>query len=293
MLNVNIDRRLPTESCVQQVILRRRGKILVSSYDVGYAHCVVVNDIGEVVGRHSIRLQKHLVVQVNVLNGDVAVDLVMERGSPVVRDLLADNAGFAGVVALLRLGSVHVAAGAAVRGSKSVCGVLAAVLVLATEAVVCVSGFHQLLCILLEHTHSLALYIRTAGTADVRTLVPVQSAGPERSVDNIGSALNVASLVGILNTQNKLALVLSRDKIGVQRSAQVAYVHVPSGAGCKSCPDFHLSLSFRILRLTAVVAFQCSAFSLSRAICCFSSSSPENFTSGRMKRTSATAIFLP
>ena len=244
MLNVNINRRLPAERGVEQIVLRSGGKILVASYDMCNAHSVVVDHVCEVVGRHSVGLEQHLVVQVGILDRDIAVYLIVERGGTLVRDLLADNAGFARVVALLSLCGVEVAAGAAVSGGKTVRGILAAVLALGAEAVVSVAALDQLLRVFLEHTHTLALNIRTAGAADIRTLVPVQTAGLEGSVYYISCALNVAPLIRVLDTENELSMVLSRDEVSIQRGAQIAYMHVPSRAGRKSCPDFHFCIPF-------------------------------------------------
>lgn len=55
---------------------------------------MVVDHVCEVVGRHTVGLEQHLVVQVGILDRDIAVYLIVERGGTLVRDLLADNAGF-------------------------------------------------------------------------------------------------------------------------------------------------------------------------------------------------------
>ena len=87
---------LPAEALIEQVVLRRGGEILRTAHHVRDAHEVVVNDVGKVVGRQTVALDEHLIVQRIVVDGDVAEDLVVEGGLPGLRNLLADDKGLAG-----------------------------------------------------------------------------------------------------------------------------------------------------------------------------------------------------
>ena len=225
MLNVDIHGRLPAECAVKQVVLGRGGKILVAAYNVRNAHCVVVHNICKVIGGHTVGFQQHLVVKVCILNGDIAVNLVVECGCALGRDFLPDNALSARLLFRLCLLGRKVAAGAAVKRSSAAGLFLVRILGgFVAEAVVCVTGFYQLFCVLLEHSHALALNIRTVIASHIGTLVPVKPARTERVVNHINSALNISALVGILNTQNKGAVIFLCDKIGIKRRPEVSYM---------------------------------------------------------------------
>src|SRR5699024_7331121 len=78
--------------------------------------------------------------------------------------------------------------------------------------------------------------------ADVGAFVPVQAGGAQRVVDDVGGALHIAALVGVLNAQDKGAALVLGLQVGVQRGAQVAHVHVAGGGGRKAGADglFHM-----------------------------------------------------
>jgi hypothetical protein len=77
-------RELPAEGLVEQDVLGRGGDPLFGADDVGDLHEVVVDDVGEVVGGEAVGLHQDLVVDVVVLEGDVAAELVAEGGEPSV-----------------------------------------------------------------------------------------------------------------------------------------------------------------------------------------------------------------
>ena len=93
---VDVGRDLPAERLVEQVVLRRGGKVLAAADHMGDAHEMIVDDVGEVVGRQTVALQKHLVVKRLVLHRDVAEDGVAEGGGALLGDALADDVGLAG-----------------------------------------------------------------------------------------------------------------------------------------------------------------------------------------------------
>ena len=87
---------------------------------------------------------------------------------------------------------------------------------------------------MLEHAHALALDIGADRAADVGALVPGQTGGLQRVVDNVGGALDQTALIGVLNAQDKGAAVVARLQIGVQCGAQVAYMHIACGGRRKA-----------------------------------------------------------
>ena len=229
MLNVDICRDFPAESLIQKLILRCAGKILVASYDVGDAHEVIVNDICEVICRHSVGLDEDLILKLCAVNGNVAVKLVVESYLSLGRHFLSDDIRCACVELCLDLVFGKVTAMSVIAVSFAVCLALSFKTVesfLVAEAVISLTFFNKLLGVFFEHTHSLGLDIRTYRTANVRTLVPVETDVFERFVDDLCCALNVASLVGILDTKNEISALLFCDKVRKQCSPEVSDVHI-------------------------------------------------------------------
>ena len=99
------------------------------------------------------------------------------------------------------------------------------------------SLFYKLLRIGLKHTHALTLNIRTSRSADIRTLVPDKAGLFQRMINNIDRTLDIALAVGVLNPQNKGAVVFLRKQIRIQRRAQIPDVHIAGRTGRKSCSN--------------------------------------------------------
>ena len=75
-------RQLPAEGFVEEDVLGGGGDPLFGADDVGDLHEVVVDDVGEVVGGEAVGLHEDLIVDVVVIEGDVAAEFVAEGGSP-------------------------------------------------------------------------------------------------------------------------------------------------------------------------------------------------------------------
>ena len=75
-VEVDEGRDIPAERLVEQDVLRRRGDELCTAHDVRDVHEMVIDDVGEVVGRHAVTLQEYLVLELFVLDRDVAVEHV-------------------------------------------------------------------------------------------------------------------------------------------------------------------------------------------------------------------------
>ena len=78
-------RRLVAQRLVQKQVPGRAGYPLLGPDDVADFHGVVVDDIGQVIGRVAVRLQQHEVVDGAVLEDDIAADQVVESGLPLQR----------------------------------------------------------------------------------------------------------------------------------------------------------------------------------------------------------------
>ena len=256
---VDVDRLLPAEGVIQQVVLRGGGQVLAAADDVGNAHQVVIHNVGKVVGRHTIGLDQNLVIQLLDIDLDVAVDHIVKPGHAGLGNLLADDIRLTrsqlggdflgGQIAAVAVIVGHFAGGA-------LCLVHFVQALLGAEAVVGFALCHQLLGILLEHTHALALHVGADRAAHIGALVPGQASGLQRAVDDIGSALNKTALVGILNAQDEGAAVVAGLQIGVQRGAQVAHVHIARGGRRKTSADFrHTDSPFLYLCFYLIFVF--------------------------------------
>ena len=190
---------------------------------MGDAHEMVVDDVCEVVGRQAVALYEHLIVQRLVLNGDVAEYLVMEGGSALVRDELADNVRLARGGAAVGLLAAHNAAG--IVRAVEIAGILLALGLLA-EAAVSMSLFDEKVCIFLVQRAALGLHIGADGAADVGAFVMLQMALGHGLVYNVHCALYETALIGVLNAQDEFSARMARYQIGVQRRAQVADMHI-------------------------------------------------------------------
>ncbi len=237
---MDIGRYLPAERLVQKVIFWRGGEILAAADDVGYAHKVVVHDVCKVICGHPVGLYQYLVVDLAVVHLDVAVDHVVKGRNALAGHLLADNIRLArgkpplyllcGQVAAAAVVVAHLALGALL-GMQSLQPLGRA------EAVVGAAVRHQLLGILAEHPHALALHIWADRAADVRPLVPDKAGLPAGVIYHVHRAINVTLLVGVLNAQDEGALVVLCRQVGVEGGAQVAHMHIPCGRGCKTGAD--------------------------------------------------------
>ena len=248
MLNVDINRDLPAESLVEKIILRRGSKILVSSYNVSDTHKMVVHNVCKVVCRHTVCLYENLVIKSCAVNRNVTVKLVMEGYLSLKRYFLSDYIRDSCIKLFLYLFGRKIAAMSVVHRSNSACLLDSPYLfksLLIAETVVRLAFFHKFLSVFLEHTHSLRLNIRTYRTSDVRTLVPVKSDVLQSLINDLGRALNITLLIGILDSENKITAVFLCNKISEQRRSQISDVHIARRAWRKSRSDFvHFNLSF-------------------------------------------------
>ena len=69
---MDIGGNLPAERLIEQIILWGRGQIFTAPHHMRDIHEMVVDDIGKIVGGISVRLQKNLVLDFLIFNGDGA-----------------------------------------------------------------------------------------------------------------------------------------------------------------------------------------------------------------------------
>ena len=198
---------------------------------------MVVDDVGEVVGRHAVTLQEYLILELFVLDRDVAVEHIEERRLARERHLLADDIGIAVLEVLFDDLRREVAAGAVI--AAELAGRV--IFVRVTEAVVGVARLDELLGVLLVEIHALALDVRAVRAAEGWALVRDDVRHLERAVDEVDGVGDVARAIRVLDAQDELALLGFCVKIAVKGRAQVADMHVARRARRKTRADSLLS----------------------------------------------------
>ncbi len=200
MLNVDIGRLVPAERLIKKRILRSRSKVLISSYNVSNTHKVIINNVCEVICRHTVGLDKDLVIKLGAVNLYVTVELIVE-GYLAVGDSLSYDIGLTLSEIFVYLLLREVTAVPVIHRSFALSLLLGSDLIesfLIAEAIIGLALFHELLSVLLEHTHSFGLNIGTYGTAYIGALIPVEAYIPEGIIYHINSTLYIAFLIGIL-----------------------------------------------------------------------------------------------
>ena len=245
---VDVDRHLPAEGMVQQVILGSGGQVFTAPHHMGNAHQMIVDHIGKVIGGQAVPLQQHLIVQRAVFHRDVAEDGVMESGGTFGGDLLTDDVWLTGLHPLEGLLQRQIAAG--IGGPVKFAGILLGFRLFA-EAVVGTAFFHQQAGIAAIGVPALRLDIGGHGAAHIGAFVVVKTALGHGAVDHVHGALHQTALVGILDPQNKGAAVIAGDQPGIQRRAQVTHMHIAGGRRRET--GTHLSVRNFFLHLGKIV----------------------------------------
>ena len=89
--DVRHHRHGPAERLIDLGLPRGVVEVVVAADDVGHAHVVVVDHDGQHVGRIAVGAQQHEIVEVLVLPGDAALDLVLDHGLAGQRRLQPDR----------------------------------------------------------------------------------------------------------------------------------------------------------------------------------------------------------
>ena len=239
---MQIDRRLPAEGLVEQVVFRRGGEVFRAAHDVADGHQVIVHDVGEVVGRQAVGLDEHVVIQRVAIHLDVAVEHVVEGRFARGRHVLADDVGLArrdAALGFLKADVVQALFVVFVGFALGLGGLAVGLdLFLGAEAAVSAALFDQLPSELGVEVAALGLDIRAVFAAHIRALVVGQTGLTHGFIDQIDRAGHLALLIGILDAQNELAAVLLGEQIGIQRGAQAAQMQIARRAGRKSRANF-------------------------------------------------------
>ena len=212
--------RLPAKRLVQLHVLGRADDPLLGADDVRDPHQVIVDDVGQVIGRKAIGLEQHLIVDGAVVDHDVAAQAVVKARLTGLGHGQADDVLVAARDALLRFGLRNVAIATIVAGRLALGHTRAAhdfQLLGRGKARIRGAAVDQLLTVFLIDRRALGLPIWTAATLGVGAFVPLQTQPAQRPHNRVLTGARRASLVGVLDAQDELAAKLFGKDIVKQR----------------------------------------------------------------------------
>ena len=206
---VDIARHFPAKSLIQQDVFGIGRQVFAATDDVRDAHQVVVHHIGEVIRWHAVALQQDLVVEGLVLNGDFAIDEVVEGGGAFMRHLLTDHIRFAFSQVFLhffgaQVTAMTVALEGILLGFLAFCGFLFR---LGAEAVVSCAFLDELHGVFLIDGLTLTLDVRAIVAAHIRAFIMMDVGCFEGLVNHASGIFHIAFLVGVLDTEHKLTVL--------------------------------------------------------------------------------------
>ena len=222
-------RRLPAERRVELQVLRRGADPLLGAHDVADLHEVIVDDVREVVRREAVRLEQHLIVDLLVLERDLAAEAVLDDGLTFLRHREANDVGLLRVHAPHRFVLRDATAEAVVAGRFLLCALCSTQCLepdLGAETRVRRALVDEDLRVLRIDRRALALAIRAVRTADVWPLVPRQTDPRQRAQDRVLRLLRGAGAVGVLDAQHELPTVLLRKHVVEERDVRRADMRI-------------------------------------------------------------------
>ncbi|MNM94018.1 hypothetical protein D3C81_1064080 [compost metagenome] len=178
---------------------------------MGDAHQVVVDHVGQEVGRQAVGLHQHLHVHAVPRNLDIATQQVRYYANAFARHLHADHMRLAGSQATRHFfwrqqqGTTVIARGLA---TGHLLGTHLVQLFGGAEAREGMAHVDQLLGVLLVDIAALALTVRAMRAADVRAFAPLDAEPAQGVEDLLFGLTGRTQLVGIFDTQDEFAAVL-------------------------------------------------------------------------------------
>ena len=201
--------RIPAEGVVEADVDRRGRDPLLAAQDVADRHQVVVDDVGQVIGRVAVRLEQDQVFEVGVLKDDLAAQEIHDPGLTVQRHAEANGEGHPGGEIRLDLLRGEIAAEAVVARRFLARRLLLPHLLQAlrrAEAAVGMPARQQSRGVLPVEVGPLTLAIGTERAADVRPLVPIEAEPAQDIDDSLLGPFDVAVAIGVLDAEQEGAL---------------------------------------------------------------------------------------
>ena len=235
---------LPAESLVKQHVQRCRRQPLFATDDVRNFHQMVVDDVCQMIcGQLVGTLVEHLVIEDVALHAHLATNHVVYENLATRINLETHHILLAIVDECCHLVGRH---GERVAHHATRASIVLEVLNLSAlllqflrsvEGDVCLAGFEQLVDILLIDGATFALAIRPVLAAKRHALVELDVQPLERFKDVLLGSRHETVRVGVLNSENKIALMLTGKQVIIQCGANAANVQCPSGTWCETHPN--------------------------------------------------------
>ncbi len=219
------------EGLVDHDLTRGVRQVVIAADDMGDFHHGVVDDGREVVRGRAIGAEDDKVVELLGVEGDLAVDGVVDDDvAAVLGHLNTQDVGLAGLDAAAGLLGIKVAATALI----ALEGVLALLrglaigveLLLGAEAGIGLALVPKLLGGLLVQVQALGLGVGAKIAAHLGTLVPVQAQPTHGAQDNLRVLVGGAGGVGVVDAQDERAAVCAGESPVIDSGAGAADVQL-------------------------------------------------------------------
>ena len=236
------DGRLPAEALVEPHVLRQRREPLLGADHVRDAHQVVVDHVGEVIGRKAVALEQDLVVHLRVVDRDVAAEQVVDDALALARHREADDVRLARLPAPGRPRPAQCrGSGRRSRSSASSPSAPRAAppAARASRSTVGRPALHELRRVLAVDGAPLALAVGRVRARPCPAPRPTRGRATERLEDHGLARGGAALAVGVLDAQDELAAVFAGERVVEERDVRGAHVRIARGARGYARPDRH------------------------------------------------------
>ncbi|MCG3142138.1 MAG: hypothetical protein HDKAJFGB_03525 [Anaerolineae bacterium] len=204
-------RRRPTKRVVQENVFGERRNPFVAAHDVRNFHQMVVNHNRHVVRRKAVAFQQHLVVNIRVRNRNVAVNKIGQRRRTFQRYGETHHARQSFCFAFRALFRREPATATIItRWFAARFLFCAHLLEFVGRAVTIVRRAlgNQLVRVFFVKRQTFRLMIWSVRAANVGTLIPIHAKKTQGLHDEFKTIIHFARLIGILDAQNKFAVVV-------------------------------------------------------------------------------------
>jgi hypothetical protein len=230
---------------------------LLAADHVRDTHQVVIDDVGQVIGRHAVGLEQDLRIDHVPVQVDVPAQQVIDTAAAGrLRHQHANHVGLAGGLTpghlVFRQMQIRGLQGSAVAGlaARGAQGLELLGTSIADESL---AGIHQLAGVLAIQFHALTLAIGTVVSAHVGALVPVQAQPAQGIEDRLLRLGGGTRAVRVLDAQEELAAVRTGKAIIEQRHVSGADMGITGGRWGDTGTNGH-GLSVRLETRGIIVA---------------------------------------
>ena len=223
-------RRLAADRTVELDLAEGVGQVVVAANDMGDPHVDVVHHHREHVGRGAVGTQQDHVVELGVLDVDLALDQVGDPGGPRLGRLQPDHRRHAG----RRVGRVAVAPAAVIARRQAVRPLLRPHLLEFLRARPAAIG----LALGEQPVRHLGMPAGTLELEDGR-LVRIEAEPGQAVEDGVDGALRGPLPVGVLDPQQEPAAMAAGEQPVEQRRSRPADVQITCGRRCEPNYDTH------------------------------------------------------